>query len=180
MFILTQTCYCSICIPYLPVELSLPSVNIVSTQDCMNSTIHSGHIHIHNHTHTPTHTRTYKHKQTCTTHAWHNTPATLPTSRSRERPGLSHWLGPVPCGRWVCVPVHIWRPLGRRTPALTFKPTVWRNMTNCCTFQAWIVPWIYVYHVCVPSGDVFSVWWSLTNQRRVFSVHTRTVLVWGH
>jgi len=149
MFILTQTCYCSICIPYLPVELSLPSVNIVSTQ---------------------------------TTHAWHNTPATLPTSRSRERPGLSHWLGPVPCGRWVCVPVHIWRPLGRRTPALTFKPTVWRNMTtcNCCTFQAWIVHWIYVYHVCVPSGDVFSVWWSLTNQRRVFSVHTRKVLVWGH
>ena len=61
---------------------------------CMNSTIHSGHIHIHNHTHTPTHTRTYKHKQTCTTHAWHNTPATLPTSRSRERPitGLD-WTG---------------------------------------------------------------------------------------
>ena len=120
---------------------------------------HSGHIILittptHPHTNAPppphTHTHTYKHKQTCTTHAWHNTPATLPTSGSRERPGLSHWLGPLPCGCWVCVPVHIWRPLGRSTPALTFKPTVWRIMTNCCTFQAWIVPWMYVYHVCVP------------------------------
>jgi len=155
---------------------------------CMNNTIvcnHSGHIHTHNHTHTPTHKctphiHTHIQTQTCTTLAWHNTPATLPTSRCRERPG--HWLGPLPCGHWVRVLVHVWHPLGhygRRTSALTFKPTVWRNKTNCCTFQAWIVPWMYVYHVCVPSGDVFSVCWSLTNPRRVFSVHTRTVLVWG-
>jgi len=43
-------------------------------------------------------------------------------------------------------------PLGalqQKDTCTTFKPTVWRNKINCCTFQAWIVLWVCVYHVCV-------------------------------